>query len=144
MRIQVKWVLTVNRMGEIRDRVYHDRGSQLAKAMRLCRYNHPAYPSAAALLAVHSAIAYNDAVQIKLTGDRSRTQDHGQAVAAIKRACGTAKIEPRGVAHLGKLLSIKTDISYGDKEVDNQLADALCVAADRFEAWAEGYVLNRR
>ena len=32
---------------------------------------------------------------------------------------------------------MKTDISYGDKEVDNQLADALCVAADRFEAWAE-------
>ncbi len=131
-------------MGEISVRVYQDRGSQLAKAMRLCRYNRPAYPSAAALLAVHSAIAYNDAVQIKLTGDRSRTQDHGQAMVAIKKACGTAKIEPHGVAQLGKLLSMKTDISYGDKEVDNQLADALCVAADRFEAWAEVYVLNRR
>ena len=130
-------------MGVISDRVYHDRGSQLAKAMRLCRYNHPAFLSAAALLAVHSAIAYNDAVQIKLTGDRSRTQDHGQAVAAIKRACGIANIEPRGIAHLGKLLSMKTDVSYGDKEVDNQLAEVLCVAADRFEAWAEGYVLNR-
>src|ERR1039458_3296680 len=99
-------------MGETSDRVYYDRGSQLAKAMRLCRYNHPAYPSAAALLAVHRAIAYNDAVQIKLTGDRSRSQDHGQAIAAIRRACGTAKIEPRGVAHLGKLLSMKTDVSY--------------------------------
>jgi hypothetical protein len=131
-------------MGEISDRVYRDRGSQLAKAMRLCRDNHPAYPSAAALLAVHSAIAYNDAVQIKLTGNRSRSQDHGQAIAAIRRACGTAKIEPRGAAHLGKLLSMKTDVSYGDKEVDKQLADTLCVAADRFEAWAEGYVLNRK
>src|SRR5579864_7533721 len=99
-------------MGEINVRVYHDRGSQLAKAMRLCRYNRPAYPSAAALLAAHSAIAYNDAVQIKLTGDHLRTQDHGQAIAAIKRACGTSKIEPRGIAQLGKLLSMKTDISY--------------------------------
>ncbi len=131
-------------MDEISDRVYRDRGSQLAKAMRLCRYNHPAYPSAAALLAVHSAIAYNDAVQIKLTGDRLRSQDHGQALAAIKRACGTAKIEPRGIAHLGRLLSVKTDVSYGDKDVDNQLAESLCVAADRFEAWAEGSVLNRK
>jgi|SRR5271165_3064034 len=131
-------------MGGISVRVYQDRGLQLAKAMRLCRYNQPAYPSAAALLAVHSAIAYNDAVQIKLTGQRSRTQDHTQAVAAIKRACGTAKIEPRGIEHLRKLLSTKTDVSYGDKEVDNHLADALCVAADRFEAWAEGFVLNRR
>lgn len=98
-------------MGEVGVRVYHDRGSQLAKAMRVCRYNRPAYPSAAALLAVHGAIAYNDAVQIKLTGDHLRTKDHGQAIAAIKRACGTAKIEPHGVAQLRKLLSMKTDNS---------------------------------
>ena len=130
-------------MNETTVRVYLDRALQLAKAMRLCRQNNPTYPSAAALLAVHSAIAYNDAVQIKLTGERLKTQDHGQAVAATKRACGRARVEPRGIEHLRKLLSMKTDISYGDQEVTNQLSDALCIAADRFEAWAQGSVLNR-
>jgi hypothetical protein len=131
-------------MDKISVGVYLDRALQLAKGMRLCRYNKPTYPSAAALLAVHSAIAYNDAVQIQLTGERSKSQDHNQAVAATKRACSTAKVEPRGIEHLKKLLSMKTDISYGDKEVNNQLSESLCVAADRFEAWAQGCVLNRR
>jgi hypothetical protein len=130
-------------MADIGVTVYQDRGLQLAKAMNLCRRNETYYPSAAALLAVHSAIAYNDAVLIKLTGERSKTQDHSQAVSALKRACGRAKIEPLGIGHLSRLLGAKTDISYGDRHVDSQLADAMCLAADRFEAWAERVILSR-
>lgn len=122
--------------------VYEDRALQLAKAMNLCRRKETYYPSAAALLAVHSAIAYNDAVVMKLTGERSKTQDHSQAIAALKRACERAKIEPLGIAHLSRLLGAKSDISYGDRHVHNQLADALCLAADRFEAWAERVILR--
>lgn len=123
--------------------VYEDRALQLAKAMNLCRRTETYYPSAAALLAVHSAIAYNDAVVMKLTGERPKTQDHSQAIAALRRACGRAKIEPEGISHLSRLLGAKTDISYGDRYVTNQLADVLCVAADRFEAWAERFVLKK-
>jgi hypothetical protein len=44
-------------MIETRFAVYYRRATQLADAMKLCQDDMPAYASAAALLAVHSAIS---------------------------------------------------------------------------------------
>jgi hypothetical protein len=52
-------------------------------------------------------------------------------------ACKKRKIPTDGIKHLDKLVSAKTDISYGDQQVDNQRAEALCLAAERFQTWAE-------
>jgi hypothetical protein len=106
--------------------------------MKLCRDDLGAYASAAALLAIHSAISYNDALLIKLSGRRSRSQAHEQAIKSIGKACGIAKIRPQGIEHLKKLLGAKTDVSYGDRQVDRERAEALCILAERFQAWAEG------
>ncbi len=122
--------------------VYHERGLQLAKAMRLCQNNNPPFHSAAALLAIHSAIAYNDAVQLMLTGKRSKFQDHKRALEPTINACEKARIETKGIEQLRVLLGAKTGISYGDKQVEGQLAFRLCIAADRFEAWAQRHVLQ--
>lgn len=116
---------------------YHQRALQLSRAMKLCHDDLSAYASAVALLAVHSAISYNDAVLIKLRGARGKGQDHKQAIAAVRRACADARIEVAGLAHLTKLVSAKSDVSYGDKAVDNERALALSVMAERFQTWAE-------
>ena len=129
-------------MAEIRVVVYHNRALQLANAMQLCHDDMTAYCSAVALLAVHSAISYNDAVLIKLTGQRSRSQDHEQAVAEIKKACKKKNIQADGIRHLDKLVGAKTDIAYGDEEVDNQRIEVLYVAAARFQTWAERLLKN--
>ncbi len=50
--------------------VYHRRAFQLANAMKLCKDDLVAYASAAALLAVHCAISYSDAVLVGLVGTR--------------------------------------------------------------------------
>lgn len=97
--------------------------------MKLCQDDLPAYASAAALLAVHSAIAYNDALLIGLGSSRPRGENHSEAITALKRACSRAKIEHRGLAQLQRLLSAKTEISYGDKSVEDERVTALCVAA---------------
>ncbi len=65
--------------------------------MELCHEDIDVYASAVGLLAVHSAISYGDAVLIGLTGRRSHAQDHGQAVAAITKACRKAKIQADGI-----------------------------------------------
>jgi len=130
-------------MGDAQLVVYQERGLQLAKAMRLCQDNDPPFPSAAALLAIHSAIAYNDAVQIKLTGKRSKFEDHRRAVKATTDGCKRARIQTNGVEQLRALLGAKTDIAYGGRQVEAQLADRLCTAADRFEAWAQKHVFQR-
>jgi hypothetical protein len=131
-------------MDDARLAVYQDRGLQLAKAMRMCQGNDPPYYSAAALLAVHSAIAYNDAVQIMLTGKRSQFEDHRRALKPTMSACQNARIDPKGIEQLRILLGAKTDVSYVDKLVEAQIAFRLCTAADRFEAWAQRYVFGRR
>jgi hypothetical protein len=129
-------------MDEISVSVHHDRALQLANAMELCHDGLAAYASAVALLAVYSAISYNDAVLIKLTGQRSRSQDHKKAVAAITKACKKGLIRTDGIKHLDKLVGAKTDVSYGDKDVDGQMVEALYVAAERFQAWAERLLKN--
>jgi hypothetical protein len=129
-------------MDEISVRVYHDRALQLANAMELCHDDMTAYCSAVALLAVHSAISYTDAVLIKLTGQRSRSQDHKKAVAAIEKACEKGQIRTDGIKHLDKLVGAKTDVAYGDEEVDHQKIEFLYVAAARFQTWAERLLKN--
>lgn len=107
--------------------------------MKLCRdYDLPSYASAVALLAIHSAIAFNDAVLIKLAGKRPMGEDHRSASQATIKNCKKWKINDAGVRHLTTLIGRKTDIAYGDKAVEQELAMAMPVAAERFEAWASG------
>lgn len=130
-------------MVDVRVAVYHDRATQLADAMKLCQDDLPAYAAAAALLAVHSAISYSDALLIGLSGMRPRGDNHREAVTALKRACTKAKIDQAGIKHLEGLVSAKTDISYGEKSVDHQRVEALCITAERFQVWAERILQKR-
>jgi hypothetical protein len=124
-------------MFDARFTIYHRRGAQFASAMKLCQDDLPSYASAAALLAVHSAISYSDALLIGLGNARPRGENHQEAITALKRACTVARIDHQGIAHLQRLLSVKTDISYGEKQADDERITALCIAAERFQVWAE-------
>ena len=124
-------------MAEISVGVYHGRALQLAKAMKLCWADLPSYAAAAALLAVHSAISYNDALLIKLTGKRPRGRDHKQAVRAIITACEKAAIPGDGIQHLKDLVKAKNEVSYEEVEVDNERVHKLCLLAEQFYGWVE-------
>jgi hypothetical protein len=130
-------------MVEARFTVYYLRAKQLADAMKLCQDDLQAFASAAALLAVHSAISYSDAILVGLGRSRPRGENHREAVTALKRACTGAKIDHQGITHFQRLLSAKTDISYGEAQVDNEKIVALCVAAERFQVWAERILHGR-
>jgi len=121
-------------MVEFSVRVYHDRASELANAMQLCHDDMVAYASAVGLLAIHSAISFSDAVLLRLTGQRSHSHNHQKAAEVITKACKKAKISADGVKHLERLVSAKSDVAYGDKEVDEQRIEFLYVAAGRFQA----------
>ena len=123
--------------------VYYRRATQLADAMKLCRDDLSAYASAAALLAVHSAISYSDALLIGFGGVRPRGENHREAVTALKRACTKARVDQQGIGHFQKLLSVKTDVSYGEKRFDDERVEALCNTADRFRVWAERILQKR-
>jgi len=62
---------------------------------------------------------------------------------ALRKACTSAKIDRQGVTHFQRLITAKTDISYGDEQVDDERVKALCITAERFQAWVEKRIEER-
>lgn len=131
-------------MDEASLEVYRSRALQLANAMRLCAEDCSSYASAVALLAVHSAISFNDALCIQLLGERPNSNDHRDAIPLATRACKKARIDTAGIKHLERLLSAKTDISYGDRAVNTERAQKLSTTAERFVKWVEDNLSDKR
>jgi hypothetical protein len=115
--------------------VYRQRAEQLAACSDLTA-NGPEYASATALTAIHSAIAYQDAVLLRLQGKLSRSLDHAKAAEHLEKACRNKKIETSGLKHLKNLVGHKTAVSYGPKVTTTDFAATLAEKAVRFQVWA--------
>jgi hypothetical protein len=90
-----------------------------------------------ALLAIHSAIALNDAIQMGLLGKQSKYENHAQTLRQLKRICGERKIQDViGIRHLKWLLDNKTDVSYGLRRLDPEFVKTARLNAERFNSWA--------
>ncbi len=94
-------------------------------------------PQAAALLAIHSAISYADALRYGLGDDRLSSGSHGDAAGTLRKLC-VAKGLPdlTGIAHLEYLLSKKTPVSYGSQRIPEGQIDVMLLRAERFARWA--------
>jgi hypothetical protein len=116
------------------NQVFVARARQLRTARELI-VEEVAFASATALLSVHSAIALNDALLTVWRGKPLKGEDHRGAVRATEAECKARKLATAGVRHLGDLVRSKSEVSYGDKVVTHEKAEALAEAAKRFEAW---------
>jgi hypothetical protein len=114
---------------------YLERAKQLSQARELVR-NDAEYASATALLAIHTAIALNDALMIKLTGKSFQSDNHMAAVREIRLRCNRRGLDSAGVDQLQKLIEAKSKVSYGGKRTTFEFATVLAVACIRFEKWA--------
>lgn len=118
----------------MRDDVFVGRAKQLRFVRDLVEPD-ASCSSATALLAVHSAIALNDALLTIWHGRRQRGQDHLEAARETDRQCRKRGLNRSGVRHLTSLLSQKTAVSYGDTRVSHEAAQALAETSRRFETW---------
>lgn len=114
--------------------VFYERGQQLSYARKLIDGEREAI-SALALVAIHSAIAYNDALHLRLTGRRPKGDDHKTAAISTEKSCRSKKLNTNGIAHLKTLIEKKSAYSYGDSAVTSEQAQAVSIKAERFEAW---------
>lgn len=120
------------------------QAEELLKAMKLLMdVDIAAYKSAVALLAVHSAIALNDAVLEKLTGTVPTSKDHAEGHRQTRAACARKKIDSGGVQHLERLITNKTGYSYSGI-VDERKAQDAALKAQRFATWAYATVFKER
>jgi hypothetical protein len=119
------------------------QAEELLSAMNLLMNDVASYKSAVALLAVHSAIAFNDAVLEKLgVATSKKSPDHSAAYKKTDKACVEKKIDRNGLQHLRNLLANKTGYSYSGI-VDEKKAQDAALKAQRFANWAYGTVLKR-
>jgi hypothetical protein len=115
--------------------VFLERANHLSAARRLVA-DDADYTSALALLAVHSAISWNDAVSMKLIGSVAKSEDHMVAALVLEKQCASRRLNRDGFKHLKNLIQQKSRVSYGDQRTTPDAALALAVNAERFERWA--------
>jgi uncharacterized FlgJ-related protein len=115
--------------------VFLERANHLSAARRLIA-DDPEYTSALALLAVHSAISWRDAVSMKLVGGVTKNKDHMGAVLVLEKQFASRKLNSDGFKHLKKLIQEKSRASYENRRTTPDAALALAISAERFERWA--------
>lgn len=112
--------------------------SLLASAQALASVAVPGdpYGNAIGVVAVHAAIAYNDALTIAFRGLKSTEGDHRKAADVLQRALGH-RAHPDGVERLRSILTLKDRISYAGQYYTLDEARSLLRSAEAFAAWAE-------
>jgi hypothetical protein len=94
------------------------------------------YGNAVGVVAIHAAIAYNDALTIAFRGIKSTEGEHGKAADVLQRAM-VNRASPEQVDRLRSILSLKDRISYGGQYYTLDEARRLLRSAEAFAEWAE-------
>lgn len=95
------------------------------------------YWNTAGVLAVHSAIAYADAVCIKFAGVKCQGDDHNQIVTLLKEILPISEDNRKAFLQIEKIISHKTAVSYSGDIYDKHDTDNLLKYLERFRKWAE-------
>jgi ADP-ribosylglycohydrolase len=70
------------------------------------------YWTASGVLIIHSAIAFADAICIKLVGQRSASEDHEEAIALLNKTITESEEKNKALNQLRRLIEEKTKVSY--------------------------------
>ncbi|MCK4351897.1 hypothetical protein KAW65_00635 [candidate division WOR-3 bacterium] len=115
---------------------YYKRADEFFKAMsdevNFGRYN------ASALLGIHASIALTDSLTIYESEKRASDEQHMDAVKLLKSVCNTKGISKDGPNRLGKILSKKSFIAYGERfrAMDTEKLKSIRLNVERFFTWA--------
>ena len=115
---------------------HRDRADALFRTMVLIE-NDPEYAAAVPLLAVHSAISLADAVLVGCVGRRGNDTNHTESFNELRKLCKERNRLADGLTHLRWLLSRKSQLSYGDTQMDkDDDINGSLLHATRFASWA--------
>ena len=95
------------------------------------------YWTAAGVLIVHSAIAYTDALCIKLAGIKSVAENHEDAIVLVESVVGETEEKSKAINQLKRIIEEKTKVSYlGELYSSSQTRD-MWKRLERFRGWAK-------
>ena len=111
-------------------------------ARDLCTMAEPKYGNGLAIVAIHAAIAYADALTVAYGGFKSTDGDHSRASDALQRALGH-RADARQVRRLTGILDAKSHASYSGSYYTLAEGQAILEDLDLFAIWAEELYRNR-
>jgi hypothetical protein len=100
------------------------------------------YWTAAAVLIVHAAIAFADAVCIKFSGQRSVGESHEETITMLESIIAGGEEKSRAINHLRRIIEKKTQVSYMGELYSSSDAKELMRQLVRFREWAN-VILHR-
>ncbi len=95
------------------------------------------YFNAAGVLLVHAAIAYTDALTIKLSGTKSRGTDHHEIVTLLQSTVENNTANNSARNKLFKIIEHKTRVSYSGDIYSKKDIDEIRKLAERYKVWIE-------
>lgn len=96
-----------------------------------------------AVLCVHAAIAYGDAIGILVAGKKSKSGDHRDAAAFLASVVPIRTTEDKAAMRAFQaILNRKDEVSYADDILDAREAAALLERLGRFARWADKTFLD--
>ncbi|MEW5929809.1 MAG: hypothetical protein AB1941_20330 [Gemmatimonadota bacterium] len=102
----------------------------------------PKYGNGLAIVAIHSAIAYADALTVAYGGFKSTDGDHSRAADALQRALGH-RADPRQIRRLTGILDAKSHASYSGNYYTLADGQNILEELERFAIWVEDLYQNR-
>jgi hypothetical protein len=93
------------------------------------------YWNAAGLLMVHAAIAYTDAMTIRIAGVKSQGEDHHEAIALLREHTAVTEAQRNALNHLAKIIDHKNAVAYSGALYEAKDAAMLQRHLDRFHSW---------
>lgn len=115
---------------------YIQRATDFGRGMRLT-LDDDSYKNSSALLAIHSAISYADALRVGLGDRQLSSDDHKTAADTLKQLLASRPLaDQAGLGHLQYLISKKSGVAYGDQRLDTKIHQMVITKAERFAQWA--------
>ena len=116
---------------------YIHRAADFLDGMQLTRTDK-SYWNSSALLAIHSAVSYCDALRLGLGDQRLSADDHQKAVETLQKLLASKNLQDQtGFKHLRFLFSRKNLVAYGDQRLEHSDYEMLFTKAERFALWAD-------
>ena len=117
---------------------YLNRARDFFKGMDLLKDDLTGYQFSSALLGIHSAISYCDALRIGMGSESVSAEDHRSASGELRTLLSSRKYkELQGLERLEKLLGQKSVIAYSQDRAEENAIKSIIQQAQRFASWAE-------
>jgi hypothetical protein len=118
---------------------YLEKGRKFRRDVQAMRAQLNAFSgNGIAVLCIHAAIAYADALTIRAAGRKSKSGDHRDAAAFLASVLSFRTPDDKTAQKAFQaLLNRKDEVSYADDLVTDLDAERLLDRLDLFAAWAE-------